>query len=134
MGGWGELYSIFLDFWNIFNFAKPLIKCRYPARIIAGGLPKRGVATKQGGYRKTENPGRGFHKAELGKVSGDANWRESISHREGMKNVIAESESDVTSDQAQHCILGKTRKRFNPVHVCRLTYRFSLFTERINTI
>ena len=26
MGGWGELYQIFfLDFWNVFNFAKPLM-------------------------------------------------------------------------------------------------------------
>ena len=24
VGGWGELYPIFLDFWNLFNFANPL--------------------------------------------------------------------------------------------------------------
>ena len=24
VGGWGELYPIFLDFWHLFNFAKPL--------------------------------------------------------------------------------------------------------------
>ena len=32
VGGWGELYpNIFLDFWNLFNFAKPLNVTYLPA-------------------------------------------------------------------------------------------------------
>ena len=33
VGGWGELYPIFLDVWNLFNFAKPLSRVSRASRV-----------------------------------------------------------------------------------------------------
>ena len=42
VSGWGELYPIFLAFWNFFNFAKPLISLqagstRLPVEVWRSG-------------------------------------------------------------------------------------------------
>ena len=43
VGGWGEPYpSFFLDFWNFFNFAKPLTSVNHCLSNLYHVLPGRG--------------------------------------------------------------------------------------------